>query len=118
MQEAETPNAVGALYGAVSAGAFCAVAQIRAKPGKEEALRAETLPLIEQVRLDPKNLVYFLQEDRDYPGHFVFYEIFATEEDFMAHNEKPYVKEWFAKLKDLAQGNVEVLRLKVLPAED
>ncbi len=58
------------------------VAQVRAKPGKEDALRAVTLPLIALVRGDPKNLVYFLQEDRTKPGHFIFYEIFASKADF------------------------------------
>jgi quinol monooxygenase YgiN len=66
------------------------------------------------VRSDPKNLVYFLQEDREAPGHFVFYEVFATQADFAAHNAKPYVKEWLAKLPALADGGVTVMRMSVL----
>jgi quinol monooxygenase YgiN len=77
-------------------------------------LREATLPLVELVRGDPKNLVYFLQEDRAKPGHFVFYEVFATEEDFEAHNAMPYVKDWFAKLPTLAEGGVQVMRMEVL----
>ena len=39
-------------------GAYSVVAQVRAKPGKEDALRAATLPLIALVRGDPQeNLV-------------------------------------------------------------
>jgi quinol monooxygenase YgiN len=79
-------------YQEVRAGAYSVVAQVRAKPGKEDALRAATLPLIAQVRGDPKNLVYFLQEDRAKPGHFIFYEIFASQADFEAHNAMPYVQ--------------------------
>ena len=104
----------GTRYADVSNGAYSVVAQIRAKPGKESALRAVTLPLVDLVRSDPKNLVYFLQEDRTAPGHFVFYEIFATKADFDAHNAMPYVKDWFAKLPDLAQGDVEVMHMEVL----
>ena len=66
------------------------------------------------VRSDPKNLVYFLQEDRERPGRFVFYEIFATRADFEAHNNMPYVRAWFAKLPDLADGGVTVTRMEVL----
>ena len=95
-------------------GAYSVVAQVRAKPGKEDALRAATLPLIAQVRGDPKNLVYFLQEDRTKPGHFIFYEIFASQADFDAHNAMPYVQEWFAKLPELADGGVEVIRMAIL----
>ena len=101
-------------YQEIPKGAYSVVAQVRAKPGKEDALRAATLPLVALVRGDPKNLVYFLQEDRAKPGHFVFYEVFASQADFDAHNTMPYVKEWFAKLPDLADGGVEVMRMAIL----
>lgn len=101
-------------YEKIPPGAFSVVAQVRAKPGKEAELRAVTLPLIALVRSDPNNLVYFLQEDRAAPGHFIFYEVFANREHFEAHNNMPYVKAWFARLPDLAQGGVEVMRMEVL----
>ncbi len=72
--------------------------------------------MIHLVRSDPKNLVYFFQEDRENPGHFVFYEVFATKEDFEAHNNVPYVKEWFAKLPQLAEGGVTTTRMEIQPA--
>jgi quinol monooxygenase YgiN len=90
------------------------VAEVRAKLGKEAELRAATLPLIGLVRADPKNLVYFLQESREAPGHFVFYEIFASREDFEKHNNMPYVKAWFQKLPELAEGGVKVTTMAVL----
>ena len=90
------------------------LAEVRAKPGKETELRAATLPLVALVRTDPKNLVYFLQEDREVPGHFIFYEIFANQADFDAHNAMPYVKVWFAKLPELAVGGVKVRRMEIL----
>jgi len=101
-------------YQEIPEGAYSVVAQVCAKLGKEDALRAATLPLIDLVRGDPKNLVYFLQEDRANPGHFIFYEVFASEADFDAHNAMPYVKAWFAKLPELADGGVEVMRMAVL----
>jgi quinol monooxygenase YgiN len=95
-------------------GAYSIVAQVRAKPGKENELRAATLPLIAKVRGEPNNLVYFLQEDREAPGHFIFYEIFASQADFEAHNATPHVQEWFAKLPELADGGVKVMRMGIL----
>ncbi len=103
-------------YAAIPAGAYSVVAQVTAKPGKEDALRSITLPLIDLVRGDPKNLVYFLQEDRAKPGHFIFYEIFATRADFDAHNAMPYVQGWFKKLPDLADGGVTVMHMEILTA--
>jgi quinol monooxygenase YgiN len=54
-----------------------------------------------------------LQEDRFSSGHFIFYEVFASEADFEAHNAQPYVKEWFAKLPDLAMGGVQAMKMKI-----
>ena len=104
----------GYKLGSSSVGSRSRITVRRAKRGKEAELRAATLPLVAQVRSDPKNLVYFLQEDREAPGRFVFYEIFATREDFDAHNNMPYVKEWFAKLPQLADGGVRVTRMQIL----
>ncbi|MFD0323849.1 putative quinol monooxygenase [Lysobacter gummosus] len=87
---------------------------MRAKSGKENELRAITLPLVKQVRAEPNNLLYFLQEDRQTPGHFVFYEIFATQADFEAHNATPHVQAWFARLPELADGGIEVIRMEIL----
>ncbi|WP_342239272.1 putative quinol monooxygenase [Inquilinus sp. OTU3971] len=101
-------------YSQVPQGAYSVVAEVRAKPGKEAELRAATLPLVALVRSDPKNLVYFLQEDRASPGHFIFYEIFANQADFEAHNAMPYVKDWFTKLPELADGGVKVMKMEVL----
>src|SRR6478736_697365 len=73
-----------ARYDAIPPGAYAVVAEVRAKAGKENELRAITLPLVKQVRAEPNNLLYFLHEDWQAPGHFVFYEIFATQADFEA----------------------------------
>lgn len=107
-------NGPGSGYAAIPDGAFSVVAEVRAKPGKEGELRAVTLPLVKLVRSDPKNLAYFLQEDRFSSGHFIFYELFANEADFEAHNAQPYVKAWFAKLPDLALGGVQAMKMRVL----
>lgn len=101
-------------YEKVNSGAFAVVAEIRAKPGKESALRQATLSLVAAVRAEPNNLLYFLHEDRESPGHFIFYEVFAAKADFEAHNATPHVQAWFAKLPDLADGPVKVTRMEIL----
>ena len=111
---AQAQTGPGAGYAAIPEGAFSVVAEIRAKPGREAELRAVTLPLIGLVRSDPKTLAYFLQEDREAPGRFLFYEVFANEADFAAHNAKPYVQTWFARLPELAEGDVRATRMRIL----
>ena len=101
-------------YARIPADAFSVFAEVRAKPGKEDELRAITLPLIAAVRSEPNNLVYFLQERRDAPGHFFFYEVFASAKDFEAHNATPHVQAWFKRLPELAQGGVTVTTMRVL----
>lgn len=101
-------------YNAIPDGAYAVVAEFHAKPGKERELREATLPLVEKVRAEPRNIIYFLHEDREAPGHFVFYEIFATKADFEAHNATPHVQTWFARLPELAAGSVKVTHMQLL----
>ena len=101
-------------YASIPRDAYSVVAEVRAKPGKAEELRSITLSLIALVRSDPKNLVYFFQEDRESPGHLIFYEVWANQADFEAHNNMPYVRAWFAKLPALAEGGVKTTRMRVL----
>ncbi|HEY6123977.1 MAG TPA: putative quinol monooxygenase [Steroidobacteraceae bacterium] len=111
---AVTPKGTGIRYAEIPAGAYSVVAEVRARPGKERQLRDATLSLVAQVRAEPNNLLYFLHEDREAPGHFVFYEIFASKADFEAHNATPHVQAWFAKLPELADGGVKVVRMEIL----
>lgn len=101
-------------YAAIPAGAIAIVAEITARPGQEDALRAATLPLIARVRNEPENILYFLHEDLQSPGHFTFYEIFGNEAAFEAHNQTSHVQDWFRQLPDLAEGSVAVTRMKIL----
>jgi len=111
---AATQPGTGIRYAEIPNGAYSVVAEVRAKPGKERQLREATLTLVAQVRAEPNNLLYFLHEDREAPGHFVFYEIFASKADFEAHNATPHVQAWFAKLPELADGGVKVVRMEIL----
>lgn len=51
------------------------VAQVRARPGHEDALRAALLKLVEFAKSEPGFIRYDLHEDLATPGHFTFYEI-------------------------------------------
>ena len=112
-----TQHEANARYAQISDEAYAVVADVRAKPGMEDELRAATVPLVAQVRSEPHNRLYFLHEDREVPGHFICYEIFASRADFDAHNQTPHVQGWFAQLSSLAEGGVTVRRMQILGNE-
>lgn len=43
--------------------------------------------------------------------------MYANQANFESHNNKPYVKAWFAKLPELADGGVKTTRMKVQSSE-
>jgi quinol monooxygenase YgiN len=104
-------------YSHIPNDAYAVVADIRAKPGMEDELRRATLPLVAKVRNERNNRIYFLHEDRKAQGHFVFYEIFASQADFDAHNATAHVQAWFGQLSTLADGDVSVVHLRILGNE-
>jgi len=108
----------GVRYAAIPDGAYAVVAEVRAKAGRENEFREATLSLVAKVRAEPNNLLYFLHEDREAPGHFVFYEVFVSRADFDAHNATPHVQAWFARLPELADGGVKVVRMQILGNRD
>jgi quinol monooxygenase YgiN len=111
---AHAGESTGFRYDQIPESAYAVVAEVRAKPGKEAQLRAITLTLVARVRAEPNNILYFLHEDRESPGHFVFYEIFATKADFDAHNGTAHVQQWFKQLPELAQDGVHVTKMQIL----
>ena len=117
VKDGTAPAEARVRYARIPDDAYAVVADVRAKPGMEDELREATLPLVEQVRNEQDNRLYFLHEDRQAPGHFTFYEIFASQADFEAHNATPHVQRWFARLPELADGGVTVVRMKILGNE-
>lgn len=93
---------------------FAVVAEFRARPGCEDSLRAATLPLVARARSESTTLVFTLNEDREAPGHFIFYEVYASEAAFEAHVAQPHVREWFATLPELTESGVRATHLSVL----
>lgn len=103
---------------AIPVGAFALIAEVRAKPGREDELRALTTPLVAPARLDPNTLVFFLHEDLDVPGHFVFYEVYSTRAAHDAHVAQPHVQSWFARLPELTDGGIKVAHMAFLGPGD
>jgi quinol monooxygenase YgiN len=95
------------------ARAFALIAELRAKPGSEDELRALTAPLVAPALAEPDTLAFFLHEDVDAPGHLILYEVYTSRAAHQAHVAHPRVQAWFAKLPDLTDGGLRVVHLNI-----
>jgi quinol monooxygenase YgiN len=87
------------------------VAEMQAKPGKEEALREALLNLIEPTRLEQGCLQYDLHQDNTEPGRFVFFEKWDSAEHLDLHLAKPHLEAFKARADDLLESPVRLLRM-------
>ena len=78
------------------------VAEIQAKPGKEEALKAALMELIGPTRREDGCVQYDLHVHTNTPGHFVFYENWTSAEALARHANSAHLKLLGEKLTDLA----------------
>ena len=67
------------------------VAQITAKPGQEDLVRAELEKLVPITRAEKGALQYDLHVDTENPGYFVFYENWESRELWQTHMNAPHL---------------------------
>lgn len=79
------------------------VAELRAKSGQADALRAVVLAAVRPSQQEPGNNVYRLHEDTQTPGHFILYENWKSQDLFDAHTRTPHFKTLIEKFKALAE---------------
>lgn len=73
------------------------VVALRAKPGKEDALRRDLAAVVEPSRKEDGSLRYDLFVDQNEPGRFVFVEHWASREQRdKHHNEGPHIQHFQA----------------------
>jgi quinol monooxygenase YgiN len=77
------------------------VAEMRAKPGKEDALRRAVLALIEPTRQEDGCVQYDLHVHSSDPSRFVFYENWTSQEHLDRHAASAHLKDFGAVSADL-----------------
>jgi quinol monooxygenase YgiN len=80
------------------------VAEMKAKPGKEEALKQAVLKMIEPTRKEDGCVQYDLHVSTKDPGHFVFYENWTSAEHLAKHAESAHLKAFGEIRADLLEG--------------
>ena len=70
--------------------AYVVSAKWRAKPGKEERLKALCEEMTEPSRAEPGNVFYQAQRSLDDPQLFYLYEQYVDEAGYVAHQESEH----------------------------
>jgi quinol monooxygenase YgiN len=88
------------------------VAEMLAKPGKEEELQSAALALVEPTRKEEGCVQYDLHVHTDEPGRIVFYENWKSRDDLTRHLATPYLVEFLGRGDELlaAPARVETYR--------
>ena len=88
------------------------VAEMKAKPGKEETLKTALLALIEPTRKEEGCVQYDLHVHTTDPGRFVFYENWSSEETLARHAASEHLKHFGTTRGDLLEGPARVERFQ------
>jgi quinol monooxygenase YgiN len=77
------------------------VAEMQAKPGKEDDLRRAVLSLIEPTRKEDGCVQYDLHVHTSNPGRFVFYENWTSQQHLDRHAASAHVQAFRTAISDL-----------------
>ena len=90
------------------------IAHLRARPGRETALRDALIALVEPTLREPGCLAYDLHVAVDDAGSFHFYEVWRGPEEHAANLERPHLRGFLAQADDLLDGDIRVSLLRRL----
>lgn len=77
------------------------IAILKAKPGKETALREELTALVPITCQEPGCINYDLHVSTENPGHFMFHENWASKQHLDDHLARPHLTALAAKGEQL-----------------
>ncbi len=79
-------------------------AEMRARPGKEQALQEALRTLAGHTRQEQGCLHYAWHVARGEQGRILFYENWASQAHLDAHLESPHMKAFMARAEELLEG--------------
>ncbi len=88
------------------------IASMRAKPGKEQALREALEALIAPTVKEDGYVNYDLHQGVEDPAVFFFYENWESGEALDAHLAAPHLVAFVGRMGDLLDGGLQVSRLR------
>lgn len=88
------------------------IAVFRARPGREDELRAALEAMVGPSRQDPGFVTYDLHQGTDDPAYFAFYENWTSEELLDRHGESEHVRAFTAQAAELLAEPARVDRVR------
>ena len=88
------------------------IASMRAKPGKEQALRDALESLVEPTSKEDGYVNYDLHQGVEDPAVFFFYENWESGQALDAHLATPHLVEFVGIMGDLLDGELSITRLR------
>jgi quinol monooxygenase YgiN len=79
----------------------------RAQAGKERELEDAIRAIIPAVRAEQGYEQYTVHTTKEQPGAFAFYERWSSGADIARHVQQPHMQDYFGKLADLVEGDLE-----------
>jgi quinol monooxygenase YgiN len=79
------------------------VAQLKAKPGKEQELRQALQALVEPTRREEGLINYDMHVSNDDPGLFLFYENWRSRELWQRHMNSPHLQAFGGRQGELVE---------------
>jgi quinol monooxygenase YgiN len=92
---------------ATSNGYVTVIWETKAKPGREDDLRAFITAAVTPSRNDDGNIDYEAHEVDGTPGVFVIYERWETREHLEAHLSAPRMQDLVPQMLELIAGSIE-----------
>jgi quinol monooxygenase YgiN len=96
----------------IESAALTVVAQLRAKPGKEQVLSQALTALVAPTSREPGCVTYDLHVDVDDPASFCLYEIWRSRDEHAANLQTAHLQDFVARLDDLLDGELRVTLLR------
>jgi quinol monooxygenase YgiN len=84
------------------------VAEMQAKPGKEEELRRAVLSIVEPTRKEDGCVQYDLHVHTSDPGRFVFYENWTSPSHLDRHAVSSHIQAFRAAIADLVAAPPQI----------
>jgi len=87
---------------------FTVIATLHAKPGKEEELEQALVNLVPLTRKEEGCIDYHLHRCLGQKGRFIFYENWASKEEWEKHLEMPYIQDLLGKADTLLANELKL----------
>jgi len=88
------------------------IANMRAKPGKEQELREALEALIEPTKQEAGYVNYDLHQSVEDPAVFYFHENWESAPHLDDHLNTPHLQQFASRLDELLEGDLNIQRLR------